>query len=70
MSQGYCVFIATRVAPFESLQIVDIGGVPINTFNLQKSIDIIEDFYSNKILAHDAIPLPMGGGLIKVQNQS
>jgi len=37
--------MATRAAPFDSLQIADIGDVPVNPFNLMKSIDIIENFY-------------------------
>ncbi|MFZ2554396.1 agmatinase, partial [Psychrobacter urativorans] len=53
--------VATRAAPFESLQVADIGDVPINTFNLLKSIDIIEKFYSEKIVSHGAIPLTLGG---------
>jgi guanidinobutyrase len=39
--------MATRAAPFDSLRIGDIGDVPINTFNLLKSIDIITDYYKN-----------------------
>ena len=53
--------VATRAAPFESLQVADIGDVPINTFNLLKSIDIIEKFYTDKIVNHGAIPLTLGG---------
>lgn len=53
--------VATRAAPFESLQVADIGDVPINTFNLLKSVDIIEKFYSEKIVKHGAIPLTLGG---------
>ena len=34
--------MATRAAPFDSLSIADIGDVAINTFDLQKSIGIIE----------------------------
>lgn len=52
--------VATLAAPFESLQIADIGDVPINTFNLQKSIGIIERFY-DEVLAHDCMPLSLGG---------
>ena len=48
--------VATRAAPFESLQVADIGDVPINTFNLLKSVDIIEKFYTDKIVSHAAIP--------------
>lgn len=53
--------VATRAAPFESLQVADIGDVPINTFNLQKSVAIIERFYSDNIINHNAIPLTLGG---------
>ncbi len=52
--------MATRAAPFDSLQVADIGDVPINTFNLQKSIAIIEGFYDD-VLSRDCIPLTMGG---------
>src|SRR5215475_15275294 len=34
--------MATRAAPFDSLMIADIGDVAINTFDLKKSIGIIE----------------------------
>ena len=37
--------MATRAAPFDSLQVADLGDVAINTFNLLKSIDIIEQHY-------------------------
>lgn len=53
--------VATRAAPFASLQVGDIGDVPINTFNLLKSVDIIERFYSERILAHGTVPLTLGG---------
>lgn len=53
--------VATRAAPFESLQVADIGDVPINTFNLLKSVDIIEKFYTEKVVKHGAIPLTLGG---------
>ena len=52
--------MATGAAPFDSLQVADIGDVPLNTFDLKKSVDIITDFY-NCILAHDCIPLSLGG---------
>lgn len=53
--------MATRAAPFDSLQVADIGDVPINTFNLPKCMDIITDFYDEKIVAHGATPLTLGG---------
>ncbi len=52
--------MATRAAPFEALQVADIGDVPINTFDLKKSVDIITDTY-RKILSHDVVPLTLGG---------
>lgn len=53
--------VATKAAPFESLQVADIGDVPINTYNLLKSMDIITDFYTDNILKYNAIPLTLGG---------
>ncbi|MER5171179.1 agmatinase [Thioclava kandeliae] len=52
--------MATRAAPFEAMQVADIGDVPINTFDLKKSVQIIEDYY-HALLSHDAIPLTLGG---------
>jgi guanidinobutyrase len=52
--------MATRAAPFDSLSVADIGDVAINTFNLQKSIPLIEGAY-DEILRHDTIPLTLGG---------
>ena len=47
--------MATRAAPFDSLQVADIGDVPINTFDLKKSVDIIAAHYRD-ILSHGTIP--------------
>lgn len=52
--------MATRAAPFDSMQVADIGDVAINTFNLTDSIRIIEQAY-DEILKHDCIPLTLGG---------
>ncbi len=52
--------MATRARPFDSLRVADIGDVAINTFNLEKSVAIIETAY-DEILSHSAIPLTMGG---------
>ena len=52
--------MATSAAPFDCLQVADIGDVPINTFDLKKSVKIIESFY-DELLTHDAIPLTLGG---------
>lgn len=50
----------TGAAPFAKLQVADIGDVAINTFNLQKTIAIIEAAYDD-ILSHDCAPLTLGG---------
>ena len=52
--------MATGAAPFDSLQVADIGDVPINTFDLKKSVAIIEQYY-DELLAHPVIPLTLGG---------
>jgi guanidinobutyrase len=50
----------TQAAPFDSFQIADIGDVPVNTFNLGKSIDIIEQYFDS-VLACGAKTVSMGG---------
>jgi guanidinobutyrase len=52
--------MATRAAPFDCLRIADAGDVAINTFNLAKSITIIEEHY-DRVLAAGTTPLTMGG---------
>ncbi|EBA06673.1 agmatinase [Sagittula stellata] len=52
--------MATRAAPFERMQVADIGDVPINTFDLKKSVEIIAQTY-REILRHDVVPLTLGG---------
>lgn len=52
--------MATRAAPFDSLQVADIGDVPINTFDLKKSVAIIQRFYE-ELLTHGCRPLTLGG---------
>ncbi len=52
--------MATGAAPFARLQVADIGDVAINTFDLKKSVGLIEKAY-DRILAHDCIPLTLGG---------
>ncbi len=52
--------MATGAAPFEHLQVADIGDVPINTFDLKKTVDIITAHY-DAILGHGAVPLTLGG---------
>ncbi len=52
--------MATRAAPFDSLQVADIGDVAINTFDLKKTVGIIERAY-DEILHEDCKPLTLGG---------
>ncbi|MBQ1765057.1 MAG: agmatinase [Aquincola sp.] len=52
--------MATGAAPFDSLQVADLGDVPINTYSLAKSVGIITDFY-RPVLAAGCIPLTLGG---------
>jgi guanidinobutyrase len=52
--------MATGAAPFDALQVADLGDVPVNTYSLEKSVDIITDFY-DELLAHDCVPLTLGG---------
>ena len=58
MVRPYCM--ATSAAPFDSFQVADVGDVALNSFDLLKSIDIIESFYDD-ILGHDAKPVTVGG---------
>ena len=52
--------MATGARPFESVQVADIGDVAVNTFDLKKSIGIIEAAYDD-ILLHGCKPLTLGG---------
>jgi guanidinobutyrase len=52
--------MATGAAPFDTLQVADLGDVPINTYSLDKSLPIITDYY-DELLAHDCIALTLGG---------
>lgn len=52
--------MATGAAPFDHMQVADIGDVPVNTFDLKKTVGIIADHYRG-ILGHGAIPLTLGG---------
>ncbi|MBZ4261934.1 arginase family protein, partial [Mycobacterium tuberculosis] len=51
---------ATGAAPFDSLSVADIGDVPINTYSLLKSVQIIEDYYTG-LNSYPLIPLTLGG---------
>ena len=50
----------TKAAPFDGLQVADIGDVPINTFDLKDSVRRITAFYDD-VLQHDVIPMTLGG---------
>ncbi len=52
--------MATFAAPFDSLQIADIGDLAINTFSLADSLRIIKESY-DAILAQGVIPVAIGG---------
>ena len=52
--------MALGISPFDSLSVADIGDVAINTFNIEKSVKLIESAY-DKILSFDCIPLSLGG---------
>ena len=52
--------MATRAAPFESLQVADIGDVATNAYNIVDSIDRIETAY-HRIIANGCRPITIGG---------
>jgi guanidinobutyrase len=52
--------MATGAAPFDTLQVADLGDVPINTYSIAKSLPLISDFY-DAVLAHGCKPLTLGG---------
>jgi len=52
--------MATGAAPFDTLQVADLGDVPINTYSIDKSLAIIERFYDD-VLAAGCKPLTLGG---------
>ncbi|WP_455817845.1 agmatinase [Pseudomonas cerasi] len=52
--------MATGAAPFDSLRVGDLGDVPINTYNLHKSVEIIESYYT-RLNDYPLVPLTLGG---------
>lgn len=52
--------MGSGAAPFERLQVADLGDVAINPYSLADSVRRIELAYSD-ILAHGCIPLTLGG---------
>ena len=52
--------MATGAAPFDTLQVADLGDVAVNPYSLEKSLPIITAFYQ-RVLAAGCTPLTMGG---------
>ena len=52
--------MATGAAPFDTLQVADLGDVAINTYSLAKSLPIITTFYDD-VLRANCTPLTIGG---------
>lgn len=52
--------IQTGAAPFDSLNMADVGDLAINTFSLSDSLRIVEEAYA-KILEHPTVPVAIGG---------
>ena len=52
--------MATGAAPFDTLQVADLGDVPINTYSIDKSMAIIGAFY-DRVLGAGCKPLTLGG---------
>ena len=52
--------LQTGAAPFDSLQVADIGDLAINTFSLIQSLCIIKNSY-DAILKYNVVPMAIGG---------
>ncbi|XP_064467222.1 guanidinobutyrase-like [Ornithodoros turicata] len=52
--------MATGAAPFESLQIADVGDVPVTMYDTAKAMVDIENFVRN-VLSHGCLPVGIGG---------
>lgn len=52
--------MATGAAPFDTLQVADLGDIAINTYSIDKSMAIIGAFYE-RVLAARCRPLTIGG---------
>lgn len=54
--------LATGDSPFQSINVGDIGDVPINIYSINKSMDIIARYYRKVFQASpNCVPLSMGG---------
>ena len=52
--------MATRAAPFDSLQVADIGDVATNPYDLKKSVELVTAAYDD-VLRQGCRPLTLGG---------
>ncbi|MEX0284033.1 MAG: agmatinase [Paracoccaceae bacterium] len=52
--------MGTGAAPFDSLQVADVGDIAINTFSLADTLAIIEESFTS-ILEFGVIPMAIGG---------
>jgi len=52
--------VTTGAAPFESLQVADIGDIPVNTYNLKAAMKQLHGAYAD-IVKDGCKPLTMGG---------
>ena len=52
--------MATGAAPFDSFQVADAGDVPLNPYNLNHCITLIEQYYAD-LLQHPLKPISVGG---------
>ena len=52
--------MATGAAPFDSFQVTDFGDVPLNAYNLEKSVEIIEEYF-DQVLMSGCKTISIGG---------
>ena len=52
--------MASRVSPFDHLQVADLGDIAIDAFSLARSVTLIEEGIA-AILAHGCTPITLGG---------
>ena len=51
---------STKVAPFELCKIADVGDAPVNSLDIEASLESIQAFFED-IVANGAVPLAVGG---------
>ncbi|XP_037283206.1 guanidinobutyrase [Rhipicephalus microplus] len=52
--------MATRAAPYDSLQVADVGDVPVTMYDTKRAIGDIERFVKG-LLSHGCVPVGIGG---------